>query len=327
MLQIDWPWVFLLLPLPLAVYFAMPTQEAGKEAALRVPFIEDFNFAQQPQQRRLKLRWLKWLSLLAWLLVVLAASRPQWLGDTISINISGRDLMIAVDLSDSMRAEDFEINGQAVNRLNATKSVATEFIEKRRGDRLGLILFGSKAYLQVPLTFDTRTINQLLLESSIGLAGERTAIGDAIGLALKRLDANPQGTQVLILMTDGANTAGEVTPLKAAQLAAQRGLKIYTIGIGSDELGHRSWFGLRAPNSAAQLDEKTLKEIATLTGGRYFRAHNTQKLAEIYAILDELEPVEKEEQSFRPITTLFYWPLAFALLLAAAICLIRVRHA
>jgi Ca-activated chloride channel family protein len=327
MLQIDWPWVFLLLPLPLAVYFAMPTQEAGKEAALRVPFIEDFNFAQQPQQRRLKLRWLKWLSLLAWLLVVLAASRPQWLGDTISINISGRDLMIAVDLSDSMRAEDFEINGQAVNRLNATKSVATEFIEKRRGDRLGLILFGSKAYLQVPLTFDTRTINQLLLESSIGLAGERTAIGDAIGLALKRLDANPQGTQVLILMTDGANTAGEVTPIKAAQLAAQRGLRIYTIGIGSDELGHRSWFGLRAPKSAAQLDEKTLKEIATLTGGRYFRAHNTQKLAEIYAILDELEPVEKEEQSFRPITTLFYWPLTFALLLAAAICLIRVRHA
>ena len=327
MLQIDWPWVFLLLPLPLAVYFAMPTQEAGKEAALRVPFIEDFNFVQPPQQRRLKLRWLKWLSLLAWLLVVLAASRPQWLGDTISINISGRDLMIAVDLSDSMRAEDFEINGQAVNRLNATKSVATEFIEKRRGDRLGLILFGSKAYLQVPLTFDTRTINQLLLESSIGLAGERTAIGDAIGLALKRLDANPQGTQVLILMTDGANTAGEVTPIKAAQLAAQRGLRIYTIGIGSDELGHRSWFGQRAPNSAAQLDEKTLKEIATLTGGRYFRAHNTQKLAEIYAILDELEPVEKEEQSFRPITTLFYWPLTFALLLAAAICLIRVRRA
>jgi Ca-activated chloride channel family protein len=327
MLQIDWPWVFLLLPLPLAVYFGMPTQEAGKEAALRVPFIEDFNFAQQPQQRLLKLRWLKWLSLLAWLLVVLAASRPQWLGDTISINISGRDLMIAVDLSDSMRAEDFEINGQAVNRLNATKSVATEFIEKRRGDRLGLILFGSKAYLQVPLTFDTRTINQLLLESSIGLAGERTAIGDAIGLALKRLDAKPQGTQVLILMTDGANTAGEVTPIKAAQLAAQRGLRIYTIGIGSDELGHRSWFGQRAPNSAAQLDEKTLKEIATLTGGRYFRAHNTQKLAEIYAILDELEPVEKEEQSFRPITTLFYWPLTFALLLAAAICLIRVRHA
>ena len=326
MLQIDWPWVLLLLPLPLAVYYGLPVQEAGREAALRVPFIDDFRYSQQPGQRRLTLRLLTLLSLLAWCLVVLAASRPQWLGDIISINISGRDLMIAVDLSDSMRAEDFEINGVPVNRLNATKSVATAFIENRRGDRLGLILFGSRAYLQAPLTFDTKIINQLLLEAAIGLAGERTAIGDAIGLALKRLDVRPQGTQVLILMTDGANTAGEVTPIKAAQLAAQRGLKIYTIGIGGDDVAQRSWFGLRSPNRAAQLDEKTLREIARLTGGRYFRAHDTQDLAEIYALLDELEPLDKDEQSFRPTSALFYWPLAFALVLAAVVSLLRVRR-
>jgi Ca-activated chloride channel family protein len=269
---------------------------------------------------------LAWLSLLAWCLVVLAASRPQWLGDSIDINISGRDLMIAVDLSDSMRAEDFEINGTPVNRLNAAKSVATAFIENRLGDRLGLILFGSRAYLQTPLTFDTRIINQLLLESAIGLAGERTAIGDAIGLALKRLDVNPQGKQVLILMTDGANTAGEVAPNKAAQLAAQRGLKIYTIGIGGDKEAQRSWFGLRSPNRAAQLDEKSLREIARLTGGRYFRANDTQELAEIYALLDELEPIDREKQLFRPISALFYWPLAFALALAIIVCLLRVRR-
>jgi len=326
MLQIDWPWVLLLLPLPLAVYYGLPVQEAGREAALRVPFIDDFRYSQQPGQRRLTLRLLTLLSLLAWCLVVLAASRPQWLGDVISINISGRDLMIAVDLSDSMRAKDFEINGVPVNRLNATKSVATAFIENRRGDRLGLILFGSRAYLQAPLTFDTKIINQLLLEAAIGLAGERTAIGDAIGLALKRLDVKPQGTQVLILMTDGANTAGEVTPIKAAQLAAQRGLKIYTIGIGGDDLAQRSWFGLRSPNRAAQLDEKTLREIARLTGGRYFRAHDTQDLAEIYALIDELEPLDKDEQSFRPTSALFYWPLAFALVLAAVVSLLRVRR-
>ena len=326
MLQIDWPWVLLLLPLPLAVYYGLPVQEAGREAALRVPFIDDFRYSQQPGQRRLTLRLLTLLSLLAWCLVVLAASRPQWLGDIISINISGRDLMIAVDLSDSMRAKDFEINGVPVNRLSATKSVATAFIENRRGDRLGLILFGSRAYLQAPLTFDTKIINQLLLEAAIGLAGERTAIGDAIGLALKRLDVRPQGTQVLILMTDGANTAGEVTPIKAAQLAAQRGLKIYTIGIGGDDLAQRSWFGLRSPNRAAQLDEKTLREIARLTGGRYFRAHDTQDLAEIYALLDELEPLDKDEQSFRPTSALFYWPLAFALVLAAVVSLLRVRR-
>jgi Ca-activated chloride channel family protein len=326
MLQLDWPWVLLLLPLPLAVYYGLPVQEAGREAALRVPFIDDFRFSQQPHRYRFKLRLLTWLSLLAWCLVVLAASRPQWLGDATDINISGRDLMIAVDLSDSMRAEDFEINGTPVNRLNAAKSVATAFIENRRGDRLGLILFGSRAYLQTPLTFDTRIINQLLLESAIGLAGERTAIGDAIGLALKRLDVNPQGKQVLILMTDGANTAGEVAPLKAATLAAQRGLKIYTIGIGGNKKAQRSWFGLRSPNRAAQLDEKSLREIAKLTGGRYFRANDTQELAEIYALLDELEPIDREKQLFRPISALFYWPLAFALVLAVIVCLLRVRR-
>ena len=326
MLQLDWPWVLLLLPLPLAVYYGLPVQEAGREAALRVPFIDDFRFSQQPLRYRFKLRLLTWLSLLAWCFVVLAASRPQWLGDAIDINISGRDLMIAVDLSDSMRAKDYEINNTPVNRLNAAKSVATAFIENRRGDRLGLILFGSRAYLQTPLTFDTRIINQLLLESAIGLAGERTAIGDAIGLALKRLDVNPQGKQVLILMTDGANTAGEVAPNKAAQLAAQRGLKIYTIGIGGDMEAQGSWFGLRSPNRAAQLDEKSLREIAELTGGRYFRANDTQELAEIYALLDELEPIDREKQLFRPISALFYWPLAFALVLAVAVSLLRMRR-
>jgi Ca-activated chloride channel family protein len=319
MLQIEWPLVLLLIPLPFLVYYGMPAKKTARESALWVPFIEDFKLSQQPGQWRIRLPWLKWLSLLAWCLAVFAASRPQWIGEAVNINISGRDLMMAVDLSDSMRTADFEINGQTVDRLSAAKSVATEFIENRRGDRLGLILFGSKAYLQAPLTFDTQTINQLLLESAIGLAGERTAIGDAIGLTLKRLEDSPQASQVLILMTDGANTAGEVTPIKAAQLAAQRGLKIYTIGIGADEMEVRTLFGTRTTNPSAQLDEKALRGIAELTGGRYFRARDIDELAEIYALLDELEPLDKEQQSFRPINALFYWPLAIALLIAAGI--------
>ena len=319
MLQIEWPLVLLLIPLPLMVYYGLPAKKTARESALWVPFIEDFKLSQQPGQWRIRLPWLKWLSLLAWCLAVFAASRPQWIGEAVNINISGRDLMIAVDLSDSMRTADFEINGQAVDRLSAAKSVATEFIENRRGDRLGLILFGSKAYLQAPLTFDTKTINQLLLESAIGLAGERTAIGDAIGLTLKRLEDSPQASQVLILMTDGANTAGEVTPIKAAQLAAQRGLKIYTIGIGADEMEVRTLFGTRKTNPSAQLDEKALRGIAELTGGRYFRARDIEELAEIYGLLDELEPLDKEQQSFRPVNALFYWPLAIALLIAAGI--------
>ncbi|RLA15614.1 MAG: BatB protein [Gammaproteobacteria bacterium] len=319
MLQIEWPLVLLLIPLPLMVYYGLPAKKTARESALWVPFIEDFKLSQQPGQWRIRLPWLKWLSLLAWCLVVFAASRPQWIGEAVNINISGRDLMIAVDLSDSMRTADFKINGQIVDRLSAAKSVATEFIENRQGDRLGLILFGSKAYLQAPLTFDTKTINQLLLESAIGLAGERTAIGDAIGLTLKRLKDSPQASQVLILMTDGANTAGEVTPIKAAQLAAQRGLKIYTIGIGADEMEVRTLFGTRKTNPSAQLDEKALRGIAELTGGRYFRARDIEELAEIYGLLDELEPLDKERQSFRPVNALFYWPLAMALLIAAGI--------
>jgi Ca-activated chloride channel family protein len=322
--QIEWPLVLLLLPLPFAVYYGLPVKNLTRESALRVPFIEDFNFSQQSVQKRVQLPWLKWLSLLAWCLLVIAGSRPQWIGETIKINISGRDLMMAVDLSDSMRTADFEINGKTVDRLSATKAVATQFIENRRGDRLGLILFGSKAYLQAPLTFDTKTINQLLLESAIGLAGERTAIGDAIGLTLKRLEDSPQASQVLILMTDGANTAGEVTPIKAAQLAAQRGLKIYTIGIGAEEMVVRSLFGNRKTNPSAQLDEKALRSIAEQTGGRYFRARNVDELAKIYSLLDELEPLDKDEQSFRPITALFYWPLSIALLLAAVISVYRI---
>jgi Ca-activated chloride channel family protein len=216
-----------------------------------------------------------------------------------------------------MRTADFLIEGEQVNRLQATKRVASKFIERRRGDRLGLILFGTQAYLQAPLTFDSKTVNRLLRESAIGLAGERTAIGDAIGLAIKRLDLESDNSRVLILMTDGANTAGEVTPIKAAQLAASRGLKIYTIGIGADKQIETTWFGLRRVNPSAQLDEKTLRAIAQVSGGSYFRARDSEELEKIYSQLDELEPMPRDRQNLRAINALFVWPLAAALLLVA----------
>lgn len=316
MFELEWPLVFLLLPLPLLVYWLLPSSASGQQAALRVPMIEDFRFETSLGERVDARRWRKWLSLLGWLLLVLAASRPQWLGESIAIPVSGRDLMLAVDLSDSMRTGDFMIEDRQVNRLQATKYVASQFIERRRGDRIGLILFGTQAYLQTPLTFDGITVNRLLQESAIGLAGERTAIGDAIGLAIKRLDPESDNSRVLILMTDGANTAGEVTPLKAAQLAAERGLRIYTIGIGADEQIESTWFGLRRTNPSAQLDEKTLREIARLSGGRYFRARDSDELARIYLLLDELEPLPRDSRKLRPVRPLFMWPLAIALGLA-----------
>jgi Ca-activated chloride channel family protein len=214
-----------------------------------------------------------------------------------------------------MAEQDFVLGRRAIDRLTAVKQVAGEFIERRAGDRIGLILFGDRAYVQAPLTFDRRTVHTLLQETFLGLAGKRTAIGDAIGLAVKRLQDNAQ-QRILILMTDGANTAGELQPIKAAELAQQAGLKIYSIGIGSDAVQRRTLFGSFTINPSSEMDEQTLTAIADTTGGRYFRAHDTAELAEIYRILDELEPVEVEQQSFRPTRALFYWPLALAFLLS-----------
>jgi Ca-activated chloride channel family protein len=325
MFQLEWPLVLALLPLPLLAYWLLPANRTLRQAALRVPQIADFRLGADSADGITPRRWRQWLSLLAWVLLLLATSRPQWLGEAIALPVSGRDLMLAVDLSDSMRTGDFRIEGEQVNRLHATKLVASDFIERRRGDRLGLILFGTQAYLQAPLTFDSRTVNRLLQESAIGLAGERTAIGDAIGLAIKRLDLKSDNSRVLVLMTDGANTAGAVTPLKAAQIAAERGLRIYTIGIGADEQIENTWFGLRRVNPSAQLDEKTLREIARLSGGRYFRARDSEELANIYQLLDQLEPVPRDTDSLRPVRPLFMWPLGLALLLVALMVAPRLR--
>ena len=248
-----------------------------------------------------------------------SASITRW-----AASRNGRDLMLAVDLSGSMEVQDFFINKRAVDRLTAIKYVAGDFINRRVGDRLGLILFGTQAYLQTPLTFDRKTVMTLLNESAIGLAGDNTAIGDAIGLAIKRLKNQPADSRVLI--TDGANTAGEVSPLKAAELAAANKLKIYTIGVGADEMIVRSFFGSRKVNPSADLDENTLVKIAESTGGRYFRARNADELNNIYMLLDQLEPIEKDKQFFRPRTDLFYWPLALALLLAGAISIYKTQR-
>jgi Ca-activated chloride channel family protein len=262
--------------------------------------------------RRLAILWL------VWALTLTAAARPQYVGEPVALPMTGRDLLLSVDLSGSMEEQDFQIDGQWVDRLTALKSVAREFIDRRVGDRVGLILFGREAYLQAPLTFDRATVQTLLDEAVIGLAGKETAIGDSIGLAIRTLDdaGVEQGRRVLILLTDGANTAGAVDPLKAAELAAQRNMVIYTVGIGADALTVRSLFGLRQINPSADLDETALTAIANMTGGKYFRARDTEEFAQIYAILDELEPAESDERGFRPVSELFYWPLAAALVIA-----------
>ena len=312
MIEFAWPWIAAVLPLPLLLRRVLPTAERNSGLALQVPFYGEFSAASdQPPSSA---RWRLLLAVVGWLALVAAAARPQWIGDPIAITVSGRDLVLAVDISGSMETADMILEGQSVNRLEVVKAVAGDFIERRRGDRIGLILFGRRAYVQTPLTFDRTTAGIMLDEAVIGMAGKETAIGDAIGLAVKRLRKDQGQERVLILLTDGANTAGAVEPIKAAELAAAEGLKIYTIGVGADEMMVRSLFGSRRINPSADLDEKALTAIADKTGGKYFRARDTEALFAIYTLLDELEPVAEEQQTVRPPKELFRWPLVFALL-------------
>jgi len=314
-----WPWMFLALPLPFLARALLPPAADANEAGLKVPSLESFAVLAEGRRSQQLFNWRMWVASVAWILLVTAAARPERVGDEVDVPVTGRNLMLAVDLSGSMDAKDFELANRRVDRLTATKAVASDFISRREGDRLGLILFGERAYLQVPLTLDRETVNVLLMEAFIGLAGEKTAIGDAITLAVKRIHEQgaDAGEQVLILLTDGANTAGAIDPIKAAELAQQIGLRIYTIGIGAEQMVVPSISGtLRRVNPSADLDEETLTSIADLTGGRYFRAIDTASLQQIYRLLDEMEPVAEPEGGFRPVHVLYHWPLGGALVLA-----------
>lgn len=317
MFEFALPWVFALLPLPLLARRFLPKSEP-LSSALKVPYYQQLPRKKGSSSANRFNLFLLWL---LWVLLVTAAARPQWYGEPITQTTSARDLLIAVDISGSMETPDMILNGNPAMRITAVKQVVGNFVRRRQGDRLGLVLFGTRAYLQAPLTFDRETVNTLLDEAQIGFAGQGTAIGDAIGLSVKRLTQRPAEQRVLILLTDGANTAGEVSPLKAAELAKQAGVTVYTVGVGAEEmvqpglLGSR--FGARRVNPSRDLDSETLQAIADNTGGQYFRAHNPQELEQIYAELDRLEPVDQEAETYRPLKSLYIWPLTLALLLAA----------
>jgi Ca-activated chloride channel family protein len=314
MYEFAWPWVFALLPLPWLLRFVLPVADSG-EAALKVSFLSELEGMAGRRARAHLPDWRRQLPfVLLWLLLLVAGARPQWLGEPLPIAASGRDLLVAVDVSGSMDYPDMTWKGDDVSRLSLVKSLLGDFLEHRQGDRVGLILFGSQAYLQAPLTFDRKTVRVWLDEARIGIAGKNTAIGDAIGLAVKRLRLRPAQSRVLVLVTDGANNAGQIDPATAARLAATEGVKIYTIGIGADpDKGATSILGL---NTSLDLDEPALREIADITGGQYFRARDGSQLENIGKVLDTLEPVEQKPTQARPAIALYHWPLATALLLS-----------
>lgn len=309
MLTLAFPWLLLLLPLPLLI---KPAQRQTQGGFLHLPGSGDLTTeinTSTPKARNI----LKWLM---WALLVLAVARPQWLGEPIELPTKGRDLMVAVDLSGSMQIEDMVLDNKTVDRFTLVQHVVSDFIERRAGDRIGLILFGDHAYLQSPMTLDRRSVAQYLREAQIGLVGKQTAIGESIALAVKRFENLEESNRVLVLLTDGTNNAGNIAPDNAAAIAAERKVTIYTIGVGADVMERRSFFGRDRVNPSMDLDEAQLQRIANTTQGKYFRARSSEDLAAIYQEIDKLEPVSRDTQSFRPKQELFFYPLALALLLS-----------
>jgi Ca-activated chloride channel family protein len=319
-----WPWMWLAFPLPWLAAWLLPPRR-NTAAALKVPYGRrlDAIAVRGGRSRHLHVAWLAWL---AWFLLVAAASRPQQLGEAMAPPRNGRDLMLAVDLSRSMAEMDMELGGEVVDRLTAAKAVLADFLDRRVGDRVGLLVFGQRAYALTPLTLDRDSVRDQLRDSVGGLAGDATAIGDAIGLAVKRLREQPEGQRVLILLTDGVNNAGVLDPLKAAELAKSEGVRIHTIAFGGGGQA-LSIFGmtLPMPGGGQEIDEAVLKKISQDTGGLSFRARDTEALADIYAELDRIEPVKQQGQRVRPRIERYHWPLSLALLVALLAFLVPRR--
>lgn len=310
MFEFAWPWVFAILPLPILVWWLLPPYRA-RQASVQVPFFDRLAAAtgQTPQQGAVVLRRRAFqmiVAILCWILLIAALARPQWVGDPITREISARDLILAIDISGSMDQADFRApDGRMLTRLDGVKRVIKDFIARRQGDRIALILFGTKAYVQVPFTQDLQTAEQLLEQTQVGMAGQQTAIGDTVGLAIKTLEKSTATQKLLILLTDGNDTASRVPPEHAADIARQNGLVIYTVGVGDP-----------AASGENRVDLGTLQTVADTTGGQFFRAEDGAQLQSIYADIDRLAPAKLQTLSWRPKLPLFQWPLGAAVILA-----------
>jgi len=310
MLMPAYPWLLLLLPVPLLVRWLLPAYRESRPA-LQCTFLE--RLAQLTGRRpapgaveRPRPRAAGIVAGIVWACLLMALARPQRWEEPVIQTKPARDLLLAVDLSGSMETADLQdSSGQAVERLSAVKEVLGEFLTKRAGDRVGLIFFGNAPFVQAPFTDDLDVCRQLLDEAQVRMAGPRTMLGDAIGKALQVFEESELEEKVLILLTDGNDTGSLVPPAKAAELARDQGIVIHTVAVGD-------------PTSVGEekFDEETLQQIAALTQGRYFRAGNRQELDGVYAELDRLTPRQVESVRHQPVTDLFHWPLAAGLMVS-----------
>lgn len=322
MLTLAHPWMLILLPLPWLLRALLPPRRVEQVAA-RVPFgerIEAASAGRSVARRATRSLGPLVCSSLLWLLVLCALVRPQWLDPPVTRDLPARDLLLLVDLSGSMRQEDFtNAVGAKVDRLTAVKEVLGDFLTRRQGDRVGLVVFGDAPFLQAPFSTDLQLSRQLLDETEIGMAGPRTAFGDAIGLGVTLFEQSDAPAKTIIALTDGNDTASQAPPVEAARVAKQRGIRIYTVAIGD-------------PTTVGEekLDVDTLRAVAQTSGGSYFFAADRQQLAGIYDELDRIETRQVKVVSHRPRRDLFYWPLLAALLLSLgekAFALIRRSRA
>ena len=304
MFEFAWLWALLLLPVPVLVRWLIPKRET-KPPSVKVPFYKQAQIVQLTSSAPSKVR-LVW-AILGWVCIVVATARPLWVEETVNVPISGRDLLLALDISGSMQQTDFTVGRGS--RFDSVRKIAGDFVTRRKGDRVGLILFGSQPYLYAPLTFDTDTVVDFLNSSQVGLAGQRTAIGDTIGLAVKILRERPVENRILILLTDGENSAGSIDPLQGMKLAVEHGIRIFVIAIGPD-------YSLPTTSGSASPGGNLLEHIATQTQGYYFHASNARALQEIYQTIDEFEPIEGEIEKRTSAIELYIWPLALALVFA-----------
>ncbi|MFW8632787.1 vWA domain-containing protein [Vibrio natriegens] len=318
-IEFVWWWALILLPLPLLVYKLLPRE--SQQAEIKLAYLPDNTHSNKPKQKLQKT-----LSIAIWTLLIIACARPVWFGDPIEFQPKYRDLMLVVDLSGSMQKEDMNLDGEFTDRLTAIKKVLSDFVAKRKGDRLGVVLFGDHAYLQTPLTADRQAVIQQINQTVIGLVGQSTAMGDGIGLGTKTFVDSNAPQRVMVLLSDGGNTAGVLDPIEAAEIAKKYNATIYTVGVGAGEMMVKEFFMTRKVDTAADLDEKTLTRIAEVTGGQYFRARDTEQLENIYETINQLEPVSSDTQTWRPQSEWFRYPLSAALGLSVLLFLLRRKH-
>lgn len=311
--ELAYPWVLFLLPLPLLVYWFLPALRM-RSASLSLPsFSKAVEYTGQKPRRAALIKrrgWFRWIILvLGWILTLAALSSPQLTGEPEMKVKTSRNFLIVADISFSMATRDWEIDGEKARRWDAVREVMHDFIREREGDRMGLIFFGSSAYIQAPFTPDLGTVGTLLDETDVGMAGQMTNIGKALVKGVEMFERDTIETRVMLLLTDGVDAGQDILPLDAAEMAKNDSVIVYTIGIGTPG------------NRGSDLDEKTLQEIAEATGGQYFLALDRKRLQEIYAELDRLEPIEYEEASYKPVTLLYPYPLGAALLLMLLVSL------